>query len=71
MTPMTTMYSVCPDCRAVREDTVERCHECASTKHGGEAWLHRTLAEAAAAGMWLAEGYHILDFTDPYFRPRR
>lgn len=81
MTPMTTMYSVCPDCRMPRSDDGRPCQTdvgapqspqiCGSTRPAAEAFMHMALAEAAAAGMWLAEGYCMQDIRDPYFRPRR
>lgn len=66
-----TMWKVCQDCRSIDEDVSPACRECGSTKPTQEAFLHRTLAEASAASLWLADGYSLCDVKDPYFKPRR
>ena len=65
------MHIVCADCRHVYEDVPGACPSCGSTAVPKEAYINRTLAEAKAAGMWLADGYHMVGFKDPHFKPRR
>lgn len=69
-------HTVCRTCRSVTAGVHTRCR--APTRVPGycnsvDTEFHETatLADAAAAGMWLADGYSMCDVADPYFRPRR
>lgn len=65
----TGQYTVCRGCKAVAPGAGPTCVECGSSEvetHGT-----RVEAEARAAGLWLKEGWSLLDVLDPYWSPRR
>jgi len=70
-------HLVCFDCRYPFDagGFPEFCTNCGVlndySNYSGKIFSTKIEAEAYAASLWLADGYHVHDFRDPYFKPRR
>jgi len=62
-------HTVCLSCRTVSPGAWTACPACGSG--AVEAHGTRMEAEARAAGLWLAEGYAMVDVADRYWNPVR
>lgn len=76
-----SQYTVCRACRSVAPAAHVACPEPVAPGAGAacvecgspevEVLATRVEAEARAAGLWLKEGWSLLDVLDPYWSPRR